>query len=178
MRYHYDFEFEDNGKCIIPISLGIVSDDDRRLYLINQEYAQTYHDLEGYEWRGESSVITPWLCQNVMNKIEPEDVLLDGYPYDNWGNLVLDFISDSGRYTSRDEIELVGWYAAYDHVALSQIWGSMMSLPEPIPMFTRELEDFRKGQLTPARNKEELPEHHALFDAIYQKQIYDAWTLA
>lgn len=176
MRYHYDLEFEEHGKTIIPISLGMIADDGRELYLINKEYAQTYIDVEPYYWKDEPSVITEWLSTNVMNHIDQKQIDLYGVNYKHWGHEVHAFVSDLGRYTSRDEIELMGWYAAYDHVALAQIWGPMMLLPEPIPMFTRELEDFRIGQSTPARDKEKYPEHHALHDAKYQKHIFDTWV--
>ena len=38
-----------------------------------------------------------------------------------------------------EEIELWAWFAAYDHVALGQLWGAMPALPRAIPRFTREL---------------------------------------
>ena len=39
----------------------------------------------------------------------------------------------------RDEVELWAWFAAYDHVALAQLWGDMPALPRELPRFTREL---------------------------------------
>mgnify|MGYP003291323402 CR=1 FL=1 len=38
-----------------------------------------------------------------------------------------------------EELELWAWYAAYDHVALAQIWGRMPDLPREIPRFTKDL---------------------------------------
>ena len=38
-----------------------------------------------------------------------------------------------------EPIELWAWYAAYDHVALAQLWGAMPALPREIPRFTHEL---------------------------------------
>lgn len=176
MRYSYDFEFEDNGKTIIPISLGMISDDDRELYLINKEYMQSYFDGEEYYWKDEPSIITEWLNENVLSKISQEDVHLFGESYMYWPRIVEDFISHDGLYTSRDEIELVGWYAAYDHVALAQMWGPMINLPDVVPMYSRELEDFRRQQKTPKRDKIKWPEHHALMDARYQRAIYRYWN--
>ena len=37
------------------------------------------------------------------------------------------------------EVELWAWIAAYDHVALCQLWGPMTALPRALPRFTREL---------------------------------------
>ncbi len=36
-------------------------------------------------------------------------------------------------------MELWAWYAAYDHVALAQLWGAMPALPREIPRYTKEL---------------------------------------
>lgn len=171
MKYFYDFEFEENGITIIPISIGIVSEDDRQLYLINEDYFYVPNIF---------SSPTQWLVDNVLKYIDAEQIEKHGLAYDQWGDKVIDFISDGGRYTSRDEIELYAWYEAYDHVALAQIWGPMINLPEPIPMFTREIEDFRqslsKKQKVLERDYDKYPEHHALYDALYQRDLYNEWT--
>jgi hypothetical protein len=63
------------------------------------------------------------------------------------------------------KVELWAWFAAYDHVALAQLWGDMPALPREIPRFTRELrqrwEDVGKPTL-PAPPKDA---HDALADA-------------
>jgi hypothetical protein len=63
-----------------------------------------------------------------------------------------------------DQIELWAWYAAYDHVALAQLWGPMTALPREIPRFTKDLR-----QLWDDRGRPVLPEmsgrHDALVDA-------------
>ena len=38
-----------------------------------------------------------------------------------------------------EQLELWAWYAAYDHVALAQLWGTMTALPREIPRFTKDL---------------------------------------
>lgn len=169
IKYFYDFEFEENGSTIIPISLGIVSEDNRELYLINANYfAQLGHNKPDQP--------SQWLKQNVINPIalDPNN----GYAWTRvkwWPQIVLEFISDEGRYTSRDQIELWGYYAAYDHVSLAQLWGPMINLPEPIPMFTHEIMQLKRGQLMPQRDLVELPEHNALADALWQRQLYNTW---
>ena len=37
------------------------------------------------------------------------------------------------------EPELWAWVGAYDHVALCQLWGSMVDLPNALPRYTNEL---------------------------------------
>lgn len=174
MRYHYDCEFEDDGVAIIPISIGIVSDDDRHLYLVNEEYVTSFYEMRAYYWKDLSAVGTVWLTENVMNKISIDDPNL--VPYEQWDQKIVDFISNNGEYKSRDEVELWGYYAAYDHVLLAQVFGPMIGLPEVIPMFTHEIMQIRRGQKLPWRDREKYPEHHALYDAIYQKRIYEDWS--
>ena len=176
MKYFIDAEFEEDGTTIIPISLGIAAEDGRTLYLINKEYVKTYISYEAYYWKGNASVITPWISQNVMTHITPEDVTEFGVSYEDWGPIIQNFISDNGKYKSRDEVELWGWYAAYDHVLLAQVYGPMINLPEPIPMFTNDIETVRRGQ-EPIRRSKHQPEHNALYDAIYQMQLYENWTV-
>ena len=176
MRYHYDWEFEENGETIIPISVGIVADDGRELYLINKDYMQTVFDLEPYYWRERhSSVISEWLSKNVLDNISQEDVYNYGVAEENMGFHIQTFISAAGRYKSRNEVELWGYYSAYDHVALAQCFGPMINLPIPIPLYTNELMTIRNGRDWPERPVE-LAEHHALNDAKYQKLIYESWS--
>src|SRR5690606_19466653 len=61
--------------------------------------------------------------------------------------------------------ELWAWYGSYDHVALAQLFGRMIDLPDGVPMWTNDLkpEAARLGDPT-------LPEqpdgvHNALADA-------------
>ena len=65
----------------------------------------------------------------------------------------------------RERVELWAWFAAYDHVALAQLWGDMPALPRELPRFTRELrqrwEDVGKPSLPPPPSDA----HDALADA-------------
>lgn len=166
MRYYfYDFEFEENGETIVPISLGMVSEDERELYLINEDYMMDYQ--RGY--------IKPkeWLVENVLDHITAEDVSKHGIPRKYWGKIVQDFISNNGRYKSRKEIQLWAYYAAYDHVALAQLWGPMIDLPTPIPMFTHELMQLMEDTSTVINFKPDQ-EHNALSDAKWNKIVWES----
>lgn len=173
MKIWYDAEFEENGVSIIPISLGMVSEDGRELYLVNKEYIESYMLKESYEWRGQQSVVFDWLCDNVIEPIVRDWPELTAY--EDWGPEIWNFISDNGKYLERDQIELWGWYAAYDHVMLAQIWGPMIQLPKPIPMFTKEIENDRRGRERLLRDHHKYPEHNALADAKYQRDMHCEW---
>lgn len=175
IRYHLDTEFKENGTTIEPISLGMVDDDGRELYLI---YAPAVKAFKEREYFNKLDQTDSWLKDNVFNYISEADV--DEYGYcdkEAMAECVYDFICDGLEYG--DQAELWGYFAAYDHVCLSQLFGRMIDLPPPMPMFTNELMTI--GRLPngyykpkPARPKQ-LFEHHALMDAKYQKLVFEAW---
>nr|WP_205830628.1 3'-5' exoribonuclease [Microbispora sp. CL1-1] len=68
------------------------------------------------------------------------------------------------------EPELWAWYGAYDHVALAQLWGRMIDLPDGVPMWTNDLkqECMRLGNPTMPKQAEGN-EHNALADARHVK---------
>lgn len=172
MRYFYDTEFEDNGKTIIPISIGIVSEDNRELYLINKHYMNTWFNEEPYRWNNEESNPSQWVIDNVLCNITEEDVEEYGSYVDYWQNHIKRFISDNNTYTHRSEIELWGYYSSYDHVLLAQTFGPMINLPQPIPMFTNDLMSFKKD-LKPEQDE---AVHHALYDAQWNKKLWEVWV--
>lgn len=170
MRFHYDWEFKENGVAIEPISLGMVDDNDRELYII---YRPTIYNFRLRQARNELDQTDLWLQENVFNHISFEDE--DQYGYwdkESMAECVYDFICDSDW---DKKVELWGYFAAYDHVCLSQLFGRMIDLPFPMPMYTNELMTIRNGRSKPTRPAN-LPEHHSLMDAKYQKMIYDEWS--
>jgi hypothetical protein len=77
---------------------------------------------------------------------------------------LLAFLTGIGRETGGD-IELWAWIAAYDHVALCQLWGAMPALPRPLPRFTRELRQRWEDAGRPALPPAPADAHDALSDA-------------
>lgn len=79
------------------------------------------------------------------------------------------------------ELELWADYAAYDHVALAQLWGSMVKLPAGIPMYTNDFQQFKRYADASAHQlAERLPvqqpedEHNALADARHLRAQFEA----
>jgi hypothetical protein len=169
-RYFYDWEFQEQQDpytgltTIFPISLGMVSDDGRELYLVNNSYSQ-------WEYMGLVET-SDWVRENVLNYITDIDRSQCGYNFKRFGRLIKQFIEDTpgGKITDRSYVELWGYYADYDHVALSQCFGSMINLPDSIPMNTMDLK-----QLVGRDNIGFSPEseHHALSDARWNKQVWE-----
>jgi 3'-5' exoribonuclease Rv2179c-like domain len=89
---------------------------------------------------------------------------------------LLAFLTEPLQDEPSQELELWAWYAAYDHVALAQLWGAMQALPRVIPRFTKELR-----QLWDDAGRPKLPEassarHDALVDARHNLARWRAMT--
>lgn len=171
VNFHYDWEFKENGITIQPISMGMVDDNGRELYLINIVAVREFQDRQYFNKMDDTD---RWLEQNVFNHITENDLEQFGYGSKKMmADKIYHFICNGLR--KGDQAELWGYFAAYDHVCLSQLFGRMIDLPPPMPMYTNELMTIRNRRSKPDRPGE-LPEHHALMDAKYQKLIYDSWS--
>jgi hypothetical protein len=158
---HYDTEFLEDGATIALISIGMVREDGAELYLINERAPL-------------ARLIThSWLMEHVVPSLP--------IARDQSGNLSWNMLHpDAGAITHPNAIahkvaefitgvqqpQLWADYCAYDHVALCQIWGPMVKLPEGVPMWTHDLRQEVERLGSP--QVPELPgktEHNALWDA-------------
>lgn len=118
MKYYYDTEFVDTGSEVHLISIGIVAEDGREYYGVN--LSMPVCEVRNNEW----------VMANVMPQLPPPNT---------W----------KPKYQIRDEVhaflthdnspELWAWFAAYDHLMLSQLWGRMIDVPAPIPQYTNDV---------------------------------------
>lgn len=176
MKIFYDTEFVEDGKTIGLLSIGMVAEDGRELYrIVDDEDVIT------------RAVANPWLCHNVIPHL-PVKVLPIGdlNPGENWDfddghddwHLVWprETVAAEARDFIRDtpDGELWAWYGAYDHVALAQLFGRMIDLPDGVPMWTNDLkqEVARLGE--PELPKQDGAEHNALADARWVKAAYES----
>lgn len=145
VRFFYDCEFIEDGQTVELVSIGVVDETGREFYAVSTEF--------------DANRAGPWVRQHVLPQLPP--------PADrSWCSRadirdgLLSFLTSRGG-----NAELWAWFAAYDHVALAQLWGAMPALPSAIPKFTRELrqrwEDVGKPKLPPAP----ADAHDALADA-------------
>jgi hypothetical protein len=148
-RYFYDCEFIEDGRLIDLVSIGVVDEHGREYYAVSTEF--------------DDSRAVPWVRRNVLDKL-PSPADQAWRSRDRIREELLDFLTEPLRSGSADELELWAWYAAYDHVALAQLWGSMPALPREIPRFTKDLR-----QLWDDAGRPTLPvvegRHDALVDA-------------
>lgn len=152
MHYFFDTEFVEDGSTIMPISIGIVAEDGRELYLEFDfdEAKANAHDF-------------------VRNNVLPFLAGQERYSRAQVRERILSFVEGDGMPV------FWAWYAAYDWVLMCQIFGTMMDLPTKFPMYVRDLKQTCAEHRIPKRvlPKQCGREHHALDDA---RWLRDAWV--
>ena len=101
------------------VSIGVVDETGREFYAVSTEF--------------DPRQAIPWVRRNVLDQL-PAAGRHGLARRERIRDDLLAFLTGPG-----EEIELWAWFAAYDHVALCQLWGAMPALPRPIPRFTRDL---------------------------------------
>jgi 3' exoribonuclease, RNase T-like len=148
-RYFYDCEFIEDGRLIDLVSIGVVDERGREFYAVSTEF--------------DGSRAIPWVRRNVLDKL-PSPADRAWRSRERIRDDLYEFLVEPLHTGGADEIELWAWYAAYDHVALAQLWGPMTALPREIPRFTKDLRQLWDDHGRPA-----LPamadRHDALVDA-------------
>ncbi len=148
MRFFYDCEFIEDGTTIDLVSIGVVGEDGREFYAVSTEF--------------DPARAGSWVRTHVLPKLpSPADPAWRSR--ERIREELYEFLTEPIRGRS-EQMELWAWYAAYDHVALAQLWGAMPALPREIPRFTKDLR-----QLWDDRGRPSLPgaegRHDALVDA-------------
>lgn len=164
MRIYYDTEFLERGADypVSLISIGMVREDGKELYLVNAN--APWDDIYAH----------PWLRDNVLPHLPRDEGHTEEWRPDYLHNdvqsprVIANAVSDfcSYDFASRDRTQLWGYYSDYDHVVLAQLFGTMMDLPGHMPMYTRDLKqawDMLMGDREMAQ--QESGEHNALEDA-------------
>ena len=145
MRFFFDTEFIEDGRTIDLVSIGVVDERGREFYAVSTEF--------------DPGRAGPWVRDNVLDKL-PSPADKAWCDRATIRDRLLEFLR-----RDRERVELWAWFAAYDHVALAQLWGDMPALPRELPRFTRELrqrwEDVGKPPLPPPPSDA----HDALADA-------------
>lgn len=164
MRYFYDTEFIEDGVTIDLISIGIVADDGREYYAVSNEFS--VGKLHANKWLVDN--VWPTLprrehsagmrCRCIHGHLDTDHP--DVRSRAQIARTVRDFV-----LAADSKPELWAWYGAYDHVALCQLWGRMIDLPECIPMYTRDLKQEADRLGNPVLPDQPAGEHNALADA-------------
>jgi hypothetical protein len=155
MRYFLDTEFIETGRNLPPsidlISIGIVAEDGRELYLVSSDY--------------DAGLANDWVKENVL----PALVGTPTVPNTAIRDQVLEFCNPE-KYGNP---EFWGYYAAYDWVVFCWLFGAMADLPKGYPMLCLDIQQFRNSLGSPQLPKQVESEHHALSDAKWNKVAFD-----
>jgi hypothetical protein len=155
MRYFYDTEFIEDGVVIDLISIGVAAEDGREYYAVSTEFDETRAG--------------PWVREHVLPKLPPRTSPLWRTRERIREDLLAFFIPRTGV-----KPELWAWVAAYDHVALCQLWGTMVDLPTSMPRYTNELRQHWEFHGRPSLPPIPVDAHDALADARHNLAKYEA----
>ena len=186
IRIYYDCEFFEDGRIIDLISIGMVAEDGRELYFVNEAIGTDvalYERICAHDWLMENVVPhlpvkpdrpdTSYRSVRPRNKTNPHSK--SGFDLDFTNNWIvpLRFIRAEVRefILATPQPELWADYGAYDHVALCQLWGRMIDLPDGVPMWTNDIrqEVVRLGN--PPMPVQQADEHNALADARHNRAM-------
>lgn len=164
MRYFLDTEFIEDGKTIDLISIGIVAEDGREFYSLNMEC--------------DHSKASQWVQENVLKHLPAKNRL-------NFASSASDMFA---KYATRKRIAMEilnfcdpavfgkpkfwAYYADYDWVVFSQLFGTMMDLPKGFPMYCRDLKQECDRLGNPLLPEQTIGLHNALEDARWNKEIF------
>ncbi len=144
MKIFFDFEFQEDGKTIVPISIGMVREDEKTLY---REFADY-----------DTSTASEWVRANVLPKLTGEKTANEKVAEE-----IVGFCGDAPEFW--------GYYADYDWVCLCWLYGRMIDLPKGWPMYCRDIKQFC-DQLGTPKLPEQVDEHNALSDALWNFEAW------
>jgi hypothetical protein len=177
LRYFYDLEFLEDGRTIELISIGIVAEDGREYYAVNR--GAPWKRIAKREWLMENVVpslprlhgderLHRWILSRAGRRRNP--CMLDfAHPHMRDRGVIAGEVREF--LLAADQPVLWADYGAYDHVALCQLWGTMMDLPDGLPMFTCDIqqEALRLGVAWDELPQQESGNHNALEDARHNR---------
>ena len=166
MRIFLDTEFIEDGKTIDLISIALVAEDGRELYLGNRECE--FHKCSPWV---RDNVLKPMGFDFIKNKCSEPMVPIDPTFWISKAGIaqrVSDFF--------REGDEFWAYYADYDWIAICQLYGSMMDLPNHFPMFCLDIKQMAHVKGIKDLPQQESGEHNALEDARHNKYLYNWLT--
>ncbi len=157
MLFFLDTEFIDNGKTIEAISIGIVNDKGDEFYV----------EVDFDEAKAKRN---PFLRSHVLPHLEvkPENRL----PWLDVAEQLQKWVEGNAANAA---IEFWAYHSTYDWVLIAQLFGPMVALPPRFPRLCFDLEQHWRLLGCPhVKPPPPKNQHHALADARWNKQFYEA----
>lgn len=169
MRYWYDCEFIEDGRTIDLISIGMVAEDGRDYYAQNEQChfprasvwvrANVYPSLGEFDQKRLRPIISAYAAPSRRHIWQSRQQM---------ANDLRAFCEPE----KHGKPEFWGYYSAYDHVALCQLFGTMMDLPKGWPMYTRDVKQWCNELGNPRLPEQGKGEHNALADARWNREAW------
>ena len=171
-NYYLDTEFIDDGTTIGLISIGLVCEDGRELYLVSSEFDRSRCD--------------EWLETNVLNQL-PKCACPGGGTLSHLGHTdpnckwrtraqirdaIREFVVDP---SDGSRAEFWAYFASYDWVVFCQLFGKMIDLPKHFMWLCNDLKSWATAIGFTGKFKELLPDtghHDALADAKWNRDVH------
>jgi len=189
-KYFLDTEFIENGETIDLISLGLVREDGKGLYLQNSEcnflaasdwvWRNVFPHLIHFDMRGKRSCFAQDLVSDSglshrtltgCRDSTPENICFWATPRE-----IRDSVLEFCNVEKHGKPEFWGYFSSYDWVVFCQLFGPMIALPKGFPMYCRDIKQCA-DQLGDVRiPKPEVEIHHALTDALWVKEAHEFLT--
>jgi hypothetical protein len=153
MRYWFDCEFDEDGETIILISIAFVSEDNRELLCISNEF--------------DPERPNDWVKKNVLPHLPPRTDKR-WMSKEQIKHKVLEF------FAGDKDPEIWADYGAYDWVVFSQLFGKMIDKPKKFPFNHMDTKQWWKQLGEPELPKQVGTEHDALDDAKHSRAKWTA----
>lgn len=184
MKYFVDTEFIDDGCTIDLISIGIACEDGRELYLQSVEFDPDKASPWVQEHVLNSLIVCPRLSGNIRGLYaheggqcvfsEPFKGTIGAHTDCPWRTRA-QMRNEINHFFNSEKIELWGWVTSYDHVALCQLFGTMMDVPSQFPHYIKDLQYAldERGISDDELPQQESGVHNALADARHIKKLWE-----
>jgi hypothetical protein len=160
VRYYFDTEFDEDGRTIELISICVVADDGREFYRVSSEF--------------DPKRCNDWVKQNVLPQLPRRSTWVSR---ESIARDLLAFVGDKRTFLEQGQPEFWAYYADYDWVALCQLYGRMIDLPQGWPMYCRDLKQWCDDLGNPELPEQGAGEHDALEDARWNSQLWGFLSL-
>lgn len=165
-KIFFDTEFMEDGRTIELLSIGLVREDGAELYMESREA----------DW----TKANDWVIANVLPKLSawPQPCALGarGIPaarclHAGWSSRRE--IADAVKEFVGPHPEFWAYYADYDWVAICQLYGRMLDLPEGWPMYCMDFKQLIGPTAVPKLAESDA--HNALADARWLRDSFTAF---
>ena len=182
MRIYYDCEFSESGYGRVDlISIGMKRQDGAEYYAVAADgwSPDTCNDFvreHVLPQLGDSPRVTrAQIAADIIQFVEETrpDLATESARRRRALGGTLPTTAGVGRTYFAAPPEWWGYYVAYDHVLLSQLFGRMIDLPKGWPFFSRDIIQLCKHLGNPELPKQGPGEHNALADARHNKVMHE-----